>query len=75
MIRSPKPKAHKMRGGRQYGNKKRTRADMRAAALQMLTFRASLDGLTPEQLSRSYGLSLPDATDLLNKEVQRRRNR
>lgn len=62
-----------MRGQRQYGNRKRTKADMRAAALQMLTFRVSLDGLTPESLSRSYGLSLPDATELLKRETLRRR--
>lgn len=46
---------------------------MRAAALQMLTFRVSLDGLTPEGLARSYGLSLPDATELLKRETLRRR--
>ena len=62
-----------MRGGRQYGNRKRTKRDMRAAAVAMLTMRRSLDGLTPETLSRSYGLPIPDATELLNKETLRRR--
>ena len=61
-----------MRGRRQYGNKKRTKADQMAAAVQMITLRVSLDGLTPEAISRSYGLTLPQATELLAKEQRRR---
>lgn len=62
-----------MRGGRQYGNRKRTKQDMRGSALMMLTMRQSLDGLTAEQISRSYGLPIPEAADLLKKEKLRRR--
>ena len=61
-----------MAGGRQYGNKRRTKTDMRAAALTMLTMRQSLDGVTVETLTRSYGLSPVEATSLLQKEQERR---
>tara|TARA_B100000378_G_scaffold274063_1_gene267923 strand:- start:403 stop:549 length:147 start_codon:yes stop_codon:yes gene_type:complete len=46
---------------------------MRGSALMMLTMRQSLDGLTAEQISRSYGLPIPEAADLLKKETLRRR--
>lgn len=61
-----------MAGGRLYGNKKRTKTDMRASAITMLTMRQSLDGVTVETLVRSYGLNPVEATDLLAKEQRRR---
>ena len=61
-----------MRGGRQYGNKRRTKTDMRAAAVTMLTMRQSLDGVTVETLVRSYGLNPVEATSMLDKEKDRR---
>lgn len=61
-----------MARGRQYGNKKRTQADMKAAAITMLTMRQSLDGVTVDTLVRSYGLNPVDATSLLEREQARR---
>jgi len=57
---------------KRYGNPKRTKLAQKTAAVQMLTMRQSLDGLTVETLTRSYGLSEPDATTLLRAEQQRR---
>lgn len=61
-----------MRRGAFYGNKARTKADMRTAAFTMLTIRASLDGVTEETLVRSYGLSEPQAAEMLASERKRR---
>lgn len=58
---------------RSYGSKKRTKQDMRASALTMLTMRASLDGMTREGLVRSYGLTEPEAQAMLMKEQARRK--
>ena len=57
---------------RSFGSKKRTKTDMRAAAVTMLTMRVSLEGVTVETLTRSYGLSPVEATSLLQKEQERR---
>lgn len=45
---------------------------MKSACVAMLTMRPSLDGVQPETLVRCYGLSLPEATDMLAKEAKRR---
>lgn len=55
-----------------YGNQKRTKIAQRTAAFQMLTMRASLDGVTTETLTRSYGLSEPEAAKMLAEERMRR---
>lgn len=57
---------------RQYGNKRRTQAEKRTAALQYLTFKHELTGDEITTLERSYGLSQPEAIKLFN-EVRRRR--
>lgn len=64
-----------MARGAFYGNKARTKADMRTAAFTMLTMRASLDGVTEETLIRSYGLSAPQAAEMLADERLRRARR
>lgn len=62
-----------MHGGRrQYGSKQPSKLALKSACVAMLTMRASLDGVEPETLVRCYGLSLPDATDLLASERKRR---
>lgn len=57
---------------KRYGSPKRTKLQMRTAAFQMLTMRASLDGVTPEALIRSYGLSEPEAAQMLAEARTRR---
>lgn len=64
-----------MRRGSFYGTKARTKAELRSAAFTMLTMRASLDGVTTETLVRSYGLSEPQAAELLSAERLRRERR
>lgn len=61
-----------MHFGRKFGNRKRGASDQMAAAVTMITLRASLDGLTAEQIVRCYGVPLPEATELLEHERQRR---
>lgn len=58
---------------RSYGPRKRTKQDQRAAAFTMLTLRASLEGVTRELLTRSYGLTEPEAQAMLMKELARRK--
>lgn len=55
-----------------YGNKARTREQKRAALVQMLVMRRSLDGVTVESLARSYGLPVGEIDKLLRAETARR---
>lgn len=57
---------------RSFGTQRRTKFEQRTAAMQLLTLRASLDGLTPETLTRSYGIPAPEAADLIEQERKRR---
>ena len=57
---------------RRYGNRKRSSEEKKAAAQQLLTYRRTLDGLSCDDLARSYGLSVPDAQALLEGEKLRR---
>lgn len=61
-----------MRGGRQYGSKQPSKIAMRAACMTMLTMRPTLDGVEPHTLVRCYGLTLPEATAMLETERKRR---
>lgn len=55
-----------------YGTKTRTRAQVRAALVQMLVLRRSLDGVTAGDLARSYKLPLSEIDQLLQAESARR---
>lgn len=57
---------------RSYSPKKRSKADRRIAVLAMLTLRATMEGVTPETLARSYGLTEAEAQAMLMKERARR---
>ena len=61
-----------MSRGRRYGSKQPSAASLKASCVTMLTMRTSLDGVDPQSLVRCYGLSLPEATDILAKERKRR---
>lgn len=57
---------------RQYGTRKRTGADKRASALQLLVFRRTLDGLTAADVARMTGVPEPEAARLLDEARKRR---
>lgn len=61
-----------MRPRRSYGNKQRTMDQKRAAALQLVVMRRSLDGYTAEEFARVTGLSLPEASAMLERERMHR---
>lgn len=51
-----------------YGNKQRTLEAKRTAAVMLLTYRRTLDGLTAEDLARTTGISVPEASSMLERE-------
>jgi hypothetical protein len=57
---------------RHFGNKKRTRAEMRTAAISLLALRRTLDGLTAADVSRTTGVPEPEAAQLLEEARKRR---
>lgn len=57
---------------RTYGSAQRTLDQKRAAAVQLVTMRRSLDGYTAEEFARVTGLNLPEASAMLERERMHR---
>jgi hypothetical protein len=53
---------------KRYTSGHRSADAIRTKAVMLLTYRTRLDGYTAEQFSRETGLSLPEATALLERE-------
>lgn len=58
---------------RQYGSKTVSKVHQRTALGQLLVMRATLDGIDPAGLSRSYGLPVPEVETLIAAERNRRK--
>lgn len=51
-----------------YGSKARTVEQKRTFAVMLVTQRRSIDGYTADDLARTSGISLPEATAMLERE-------